>query len=315
MAQKPNQSQNKGGRKNRPTAPPEMFHDPGIFSKPLKMKVRFASEMAFNAATELLADVETQVGHLAHFASNRLRYDKRENRVDAMHNYIDNQIERTLNPALLEERTNAVLKTLEPTGFDPDSIYEDEDETYDFIGRIYSPHGRRFLEILTQIDRYEALRTVAYLYGLIETKYNAREHYRYKRSLDKVSDLLKRTADRARKRRINPLVDSGDFWGRTREEMKAIEAQKAKKAQKVGESTPESGGESVAPEPVKPAAQGTRRSESSKSNTNDSAAPKAKTKAASKSSKAAATEIAETTEATTNSETSDAEPTPVASSG
>ncbi|ADC73351.1 hypothetical protein TK90_2867 (plasmid) [Thioalkalivibrio sp. K90mix] len=219
--------------RNRPTSPPELFEDASLMSKPIPHQARFASELAYNAASELLDRFENSIRYLYHFASNRLRYDKRDNRVEAMRDFISNRMNQTLNPELLQDRTAAIERKLEEVAFDTESVYSDEAETYLFSGSIRSPHGRELLEYIMLVDRYEALRAVAWMYGLVDPKTHAREHYRYKRSLDKAIYIIQRTSSSAQKRRINPLVDSGDFFGRTKAELKEIEERKKKRAQKI----------------------------------------------------------------------------------
>lgn len=214
-----------GRRKNRPYAPPPVLPSrPALTKISLPVQVTFATDLGMDAATTMLAAYEDQVAYLYHFAAKRLNYSTIPERIASLVEVLDQTYARILNPVLLEERTQAVLKQLEELSIDPESIYVHED-TKEFQGTIRSPHGRKFLNYIIDVDRYEALRGIAWMQGMASEHQHASEHYRYHRCLEKFHNGVAYMVMKARRRQFNPLVDSGDFSGRTKAELKATAAQ------------------------------------------------------------------------------------------
>ncbi|WP_051246262.1 hypothetical protein [Thioalkalivibrio sp. ALE19] len=215
-------------RRNRPQ--PAVFPDRGVTTMRTPIQAPMASNMGMDAATNILDPFETKVGYLYHFTAKRLKYSTPEERIESLQELIDTHMKKTLNPELLAERIAKVEQQLESVGFDFDSLYAD---AQNFHGSIQSPRGKQLLEIIVDIDRYEAMRAAAWLHGLISDKHHASEYYRYKRALEKFYRAIERMSDRARERNINPLVDSGSIWGWTRAQLQE-RSQKGQKGQGKG---------------------------------------------------------------------------------
>lgn len=223
----PKRPPTRGGRRpQRPPEPPPLLPGPLFPKIKLDVSFTFATPLAAQAATTLLEPYERHISYLYHFVTARLRYATLEQRTASLVEVLDRAFTGTLAPDLLDERTANVQATLEAVGFDPAVIYQHTDVVA-FQGTLESPHGRQFLDYLIAVDRYEGLRTVAWFQGLVDQKLHANEHWRYRHTIEKYFRAIERMAERARQRRYNPLVDSGDFYGRTRAEIAAQNARKA----------------------------------------------------------------------------------------